>query len=162
VIGDIGLETLKAKVARPLTGLKVVSYYGCLLVRPPKVMEFDNPEHPVVMNHILQALGAEVKEWSYAVDCCGGSGSIARPDVARRLVSKLVTATREAGAEALVTACPLCQMNLEMRQTQSPAMPAFYFTELMGVAFGLPESRKWWNKHLIAPVPLLSAVGLMG
>ena len=160
VIGDIGLERLREGVKRPLSGLKVVSYYGCLLVRPPHVMQFDQPEHPVVMNHILEALGADVKEWSYAVDCCGGSGALPRTDVGRKLVSRLVAAAREAGAEALVTACPLCQMNLEMRQTVTPAMPAFYFTELMGVALGLPDTKAWWGKHLVAPAPLLQAAGL--
>jgi len=152
VVNDIGLERVKMGVRRPLTGLRVVSYY---------VMQFDRPEHPVVMNHILQALGADVQEWSYAVDCCGGSGALPRSDVGRKLVSRLVLAAREAGADALVTACPLCQMNLEMRQTVTPAMPAFYFTELMGVALGLPEAKGWWSKHLVAPAPLLKAVGLL-
>ena len=161
VVKDIGLERLLEGVRRPLTGLKVVSYYGCLLVRPPHMMQFDRPEHPVVMNHILETLGADVKEWSYAVDCCGGSGALPRTDIGRRLVSKLVAAAREAGADALVTACPLCQMNLEMRQTQTPAMPTFYFTELMGVALGLPEARTWWGKHLVTPTPLLAAAGLL-
>lgn len=161
VVDEIGLDTLKSKVRRPLAGLKVVSYYGCLLVRPPHIMQFDQPEHPVVMNRILQALGADVKKWSYAVDCCGGSGALPRTDIGRKLVSRLAAAAREAGAEALVTACPLCQMNLEMRQTQSPGVPTFYFTELMGVAMGLPEARTWWGKHLITPAPVLAAAGLL-
>ncbi len=161
VVDEIGLDTLRGKVRRPLAGLKVVSYYGCLLVRPPHIMQFDQPEHPVVMNRILQALGADVKEWSYAVDCCGGSGALPRTDIGRKLVSRLAGAAREAGAEALVTACPLCQMNLEMRQTQSPGVPSFYFTELMGVALGLPEAGTWWGKHLIAPTPVLAAAGLL-
>jgi heterodisulfide reductase subunit B len=161
VVGDIGLERIKSGVVRPLVGLKVVSYYGCLLVRPPQIMQFDQPEHPVVMNRILRALGADVKEWSYAVDCCGGSGALPRTDIGRKLVSRLVAGAREAGAEALVTACPLCQMNLEMRQTLTPAMPAFYFTELMGVAMGLREARTWWSKHLVPPAPVLAAAGLL-
>jgi len=161
VVDEIGLDTLKGKVRRPLAGLKVVSYYGCLLVRPPHIMQFDQPEHPVVMNRILQALGADVKEWSYAMDCCGGSGALPRTDIGRKLVSRLAAAAREAGAEALVTACPLCQMNLEMRQTQTPGVPTFYFTELMGVALGLPEARTWWGKHLIAPTLVLAAAGLL-
>ncbi len=161
VVNDIGLERVTMGVRRPLTGLKVVSYYGCLLVRPPQIIQFDEPEHPVVMNRILQALGADVKEWSYAVDCCGGSGALPRTDVGRKLVSRLVAAAREAGAEALVTACPLCQMNLEMRQTATPAMPIFYFTELMGVALGLPDTKSWWSKHLVAPAPVLKAAGLL-
>jgi len=160
-INDLGLDTIASKVTRRLTGLKVVSYYGCLLVRPPHLMEFDNPEHPIVMNQILEKLGADVKDWSYAVDCCGGSASLPRVDIATRLVSGLARHAREAGAEAIVTACPLCQMNLEMRQAEKPQMPIFYFTELIGLAFGLPEARDWWGKHLINTTPVLSAAGLM-
>jgi heterodisulfide reductase subunit B len=144
-----------------LTGLKVVSYYGCLLVRPPHLMEFDNPENPTVMNRILLALGADVKDWSYATDCCGGSASLPRVDIATRLVSGLAQHAREAGAQAIVTACPLCQMNLEMRQPDQPRVPIFYFTELMGLAFELPGASGWWGKHLIAPAPVLKAAGLM-
>ncbi len=160
VINDIGLDAVAAHVTRPLKGLKVVSYYGCLLVRPPKLMEFDNPENPVVMSRILRTLGAEVKEWSYAVDCCGGSASLPRADIATRLVTGLAEHAREAGAEAIVTACPLCQMNLEMRQSNRPPVPIFYFTELMGLAFGLPGVPAWLSKHLIEPVGVLKAAGL--
>jgi len=161
VINDIGLDTVAGKVTRPLKGLKAVSYYGCLLVRPPHLMEFDNPEHPVVMDQILERLGAEVKDWSYATDCCGGSASLPRVDIATRLVGNLARHTREAGAEAIVTACPLCQMNLEMRQAEKPNVPIFYFTELMGLAFELPETPNWWSKHLINTAPVLSAAGLV-
>lgn len=161
VINDIGLATIAGKVTRPLKGLKVVSYYGCLLVRPPKLMEFDNPEHPIVMNRILQTLGADVKEWSYAVDCCGGSASLPRADIATKLVTGLAEHAREAGAEAIVTACPLCQMNLEMRQSNRPQVPIFYFTELMGLAFGLPGVPGWLSKHLIEPTGILKAAGLL-
>lgn len=160
VINDIGLDSVTAKVTRPLKGLKVVSYYGCLLVRPPRLMEFDNPEHPVVMNRILQTVGADVKEWSYAVDCCGGSASLPRVDIATKLVTGLVEHAREAGAEAIVTACPLCQMNLEMRQANRPQAPIFYFTELMGLAFGMPEVGAWMGKHLIEPTAVLKSAGL--
>ena len=160
VINDIGLDTVASHVTRPLTGLKVVCYYGCLLVRPPHLMEFDNPENPTVMNRIVGTLGADVKDWSYATDCCGGSASLPRVDIATRLVSGLAQHAREAGAEAIVTACPLCQMNLEMRQSEKPQVPTFYFTELMGLAFELPETRNWWGKHLISTTPVLSAAGL--
>jgi len=161
VVNDIGLDTVASKVTRPLAGLKVVSYYGCLLVRPPRLMEFDNPENPTVMNRIVGTLGADVKDWSYATDCCGGSASLPRVDIATRLVGSLAQHAREAGAEAIVTACPLCQMNLEMRQAAKPNAPIFYFTELMGLAFGLPETRNWWGKHLIPTAPVLSAAGLV-
>lgn len=157
---DYRPERISAQVRRPLAGLKVVTYYGCLLVRPPQVTEFDDPDDPHVMRELMQAAGAEVMPWSHATDCCGAGLSLSRSDVVTGLVSRLVERAREAGAEALVTACPLCQVNLEMRQSANPKMPAFYFTELLGFAFGLPEARKWWGKHLIDPRPVLRSAGL--
>jgi heterodisulfide reductase subunit B len=160
VIGNqIGLEQLKSKVTRPLKGLKAVGYYGCLLVRPPEVTQFENPDNPILMNQILEAIGAEARLWSYATECCGGGLSLTKSKVAARLVSRLAEHAREAGAQAIVTSCPLCQVNLEMRQTgASPKMPIFYFTELIGLSFGLNQAKKWWSKHLINPRPLLENI----
>jgi len=169
VIGNvIGREQLEARVTRSLTGLRVVGYYGCLLVRPPEVVQFENPENPTLMSEVLDTLGADVRPWSYATDCCGGGLTLTKSDVAARLVNRLIERAREAGAEAIVTSCPLCQLNLEMRQTMADSagpkdnrknMPTFYFTELMGLAFGLDEAKSWWGKHLIDPTPLLGSVG---
>ena len=158
---DYGPEQIARQVRHPLEGLKVVPYYGCLLVRPPQVTQFDDPDNPQVMAALLRAAGAEVLPWSHATDCCGASLSLSRADVVQNLVGRLVERAREAGADALVTACPLCQVNIEMRQTQDAKMPAFYITELLGLAFGLPEARKWWSKHLIDPRPVLSQAGLV-
>lgn len=157
---DYGANQLTQQVQRPLQGLKVVPYYGCLLVRPPEITQFDDPDDPQVMANLLRAAGAEVMSWSHATDCCGGSLSLSRSDVVENLVGRLADRAREAGAQALVTACPLCQVNLEMRQTGDDKVPAFYFTELLGLAFGLPETSKWWSKHLIDPRPLLRNLGL--
>jgi heterodisulfide reductase subunit B len=157
---DFGPEQLRAQVQRPLNGLKLAAYYGCLLVRPPSVVQFDDPDNPIAMGSLLQSCGAEVVPWSHATDCCGGSLSLSRSDVVKDLVGRIVDRAREAGAEALATACPLCQVNLEMRQAAEPRMPVFYFTELLGLALGLPEAAKWWRKHLIDPRPALRAVGL--
>jgi len=161
VCGDIGLKRVGAAVVHPLSGLALVPYYGCLLVRPPEIARFDDPENPRLMGELLQALGAEVRPWSYATECCGGGLSITSPDVAGRLVRRLGERATEAGASAIVTSCPLCQVNLEMRQA-GQKLPVFYFTELMGLAFGLPEVRRWWPKHLIDPRPLLKQAGLLG
>jgi heterodisulfide reductase subunit B len=162
VIGNlVGVDRLRARVTRPLYGLKVVGYYGCLLVRPPEVTEFEDPENPTSMNQILDALGADVRPWSYATECCGGGLSLTKSNVAARLVDRLIERVKEAGAEAMVTSCPLCQVNLEMRQSDElPKMPIFYFTELIGLAFGIKEASTWWNKHLINPVGLLQPLGL--
>jgi heterodisulfide reductase subunit B len=152
IVSDIGLARVRALVRHRLSDLRLVSYYGCLLVRPPKVVEFDDPDHPLLLDRLLAALGAAPIDWAYATVCCGGSLSLTRPKIVRRLVSDLVAHAREVGAQALVTACPLCQMNLEMRQDgKSTQMPVIYFTELIGLAFGLRESAGWWSKHLIDP-----------
>jgi heterodisulfide reductase subunit B len=162
VVGNaVGLERIKARVVKPLTGLKVVDYYGCLLVRPPQVTQFENPEHPTLMRQILTAIGADVRPWSYITDCCGGGLTLTKSDVAKRLVQRLAERTREAGAEAIVTSCPLCQLNLEMNQSDDgQPVPLFYITELMGLAFGLDQARSWWSKHLIDPNGLLQSLGL--
>ncbi|MCS7248095.1 MAG: CoB--CoM heterodisulfide reductase iron-sulfur subunit B family protein [Anaerolineales bacterium] len=154
----VGFERIGERVTRPLEGLKAVGYYGCLLVRPPDVTQFENPENPSLMNQLLETLGAKAVEWSYATECCGGGLSLTKSSVAARLVNRLAERAREAGAEAIVTSCPLCQINLEMRQSGKQKMPVFYFTELMGLAFGLPEAEAWWSKHLIEPRPLLAEI----
>ncbi len=158
---DYGIEAIATRVRRPLTGLKVVPYYGCLLVRPPDVTEFDDPDHPYVMAELLESIGAEVLPWSYATECCGAGLSLSRSDVVQNLVGRLAARAREAGADALVTACPLCQVNLEMRQTSEPKIPSFYITELLGLALGLPQIGKWLSKHLIDPRPLIQSAGLI-
>lgn len=157
---DLGVQQLASQVSRPLSGLKVVTYYGCLLVRPPEIAQFDDPDDPQVMARLLRAIGAEVMPWSSATECCGGSLSLSRSDVVKKLVDHLVERAEEAGGQALVTACPLCQVNLEMRQERTQ-MPVFYFTELIGLACGLSEAHKWWSKHLIDPRPLLRQAGLV-
>jgi heterodisulfide reductase subunit B2 len=158
---QVGLEALRARVKKPLNGLKVVPYYGCLLLRPAEVTRFEDPENPVLLGQLLETLGADVKPWSYASDCCGGDQTLVRPEIAQRLVGKLAAYAREAGADAIVTVCPLCQMSLEMRQPPGSApLPLFYFTELIGLAFGLPTASTWWKKHLISPITLLQKLGL--
>jgi heterodisulfide reductase subunit B len=159
---DYGPGRIAEQVKRPLTGLKVVPYYGCLLVRPPQVVQFDDPDNPQVMSRILRSLGVQVMDWSHATDCCGAGLSLSRADLVQNMVGRLAERANEAGAEAFVTGCPLCQVNLEMRQTQSNKLPAFYITELVGLALGIPEAEKWWSKHLIDPRPVLHSAGLTG
>ncbi len=158
IVTQIGLKSVAERVVRPLRGLKAVGYYGCLLVRPPRVTQFENPENPQWMNQLISVLGAEAVPWSYATECCGGGLTLTKSDIAARLVSNLADHAREAGAQTIVTSCPLCQLNLEMRQREDPKMPIFYFTELIGLAFNLTEASGWWKKHLINPLPLLDQV----
>ncbi len=164
VVGNqIGLEQIQARVKRPLEGLHVVAYYGCLLVRPPAVTQFEDPENPTLMYRLLETLGAHPLPWSYATECCGGGLSLTKSSLAARLVARLAERAREAGAQAIVTSCPLCQVNLEMRQPRgAPPLPIFYFTELIGLAFCLAEVDRWWSKHLIDPRPLLCELPAAG
>ena len=162
IYNDIGLEKVKKRVTKPLRGLKLACYYGCYLVRPPKVVAFDDPENPNSMDMLLDSLGAEVRDWSGKVDCCGGSLSLSKKDIAKQLVGEISEMARQAGAQAIVTACPLCHSNLETRQDTSRQnrLPIFYFTELIGLAIGIAEARSWLKKHMISPLSLLASHGL--
>ncbi len=156
-----GLPAIESKVTKPLSGLKTVCYYGCLLVRPPEVCAFDNPENPVLLDGLMGALGADNCTWSYKTDCCGGSMTITKTKYVVRLVDKLMTMAREAGANCVVTACPVCMANLDMRASESLRLPVFYFTELMALAMGLEGPEKWLKMHHVDPRPLLVGLGLM-
>jgi heterodisulfide reductase subunit B len=160
---NIGLAKISEKVIRPLTGLKVVCYYGCLLVRPPEIAHFEQPENPSLLDELMKILGAQSMPWSDKVECCGASLGLVQSAIVRKIVSRLLKHAKEAGAQAIVTACPLCQANLEMRrEKEDEGLPIFYFTELMGISFGLKDSQKWLKKHLIDPTPLLTLVNLAG
>ncbi len=161
IVKDIGLETLKGKVVKPLTGLKPVSYYGCLLLRPPDVCQFDDAENPVLLDKILNELGAEARPWSFKTDCCGGSLTISKTAIVTKMVDKLMKMAREAGANCLVTACPVCTANLDMRASEEMAMPVFYFTELAALAMGQEGTEEWFRTHNRDPRPLLKGLGLL-
>ncbi len=158
--GDEMLEAVRQKVTRPLRGLKVATYYGCLLGRPAREVAFEDPERPVSMDRLMEAAGAEVVRWSYKTDCCGGSLAVARPDLVVELVAGIVRAALAAGAEAIVTACPLCQSNLDTRQAGAGErpVPVLYVTEALAWAMELPEASGLGRRHLVDPAPALAAV----
>ncbi|MFZ5647331.1 MAG: CoB--CoM heterodisulfide reductase iron-sulfur subunit B family protein [Bacillota bacterium] len=156
IVERAGLERIRQKVKRPLSGLKLACYYGCLMVRPPEVRGFDRVENPMMLDRLIESLGADVKQWSYKTECCGASLSLTRVEVVEELVTRLTRAAREAGAEAIVTACPLCQSNLEMRQKGDNKLPSFYFTELLGLAMGLPDTVEWMGRHINNPSELIN------
>ncbi len=156
---EVGEEALRAKVKNPLDKLKLVCYYGCALVRPPAVTGLENPENPVMMDTLMSWMGADVRDWSYKTECCGADLALTHGDMVQKIVGCLITHAREAGAEAVVTSCGLCQANLDMRQAGPDPLPIFYFTELMGVAMDVPNRKSWWSKHLVNPSPLLARLG---
>jgi heterodisulfide reductase subunit B2 len=165
---EFGEKALAAKVKKPLTGLNPVCYYGCLTSRPPKVTDAGAPEDPESMDEIMRALGANVKNWSFKTDCCGGNLMLTHPELAKKLVKKLLDMALEADADCIVAGCPMCQSNLDTRQKeivrengQPYQIPIYYFTELMGLAYGVPDVEKWLNKHLTEAKALLKQKGLL-
>ncbi|UCD42438.1 MAG: heterodisulfide reductase subunit B, partial [Chloroflexota bacterium] len=153
-----------ARVKQPLDGLKVVCYYGCLLTRPPQITEAAHPENPTELDDLVEALGAEVLDWSYKTTCCGAAHSLTRQDIVMDLSSTLIEEARLAGAEAIVVACPLCHTNLDARQFQMGLdyeLPIIYFTQLMALALGLPQKKAALNKNLVDPRPLLKEKGIV-
>jgi heterodisulfide reductase subunit B len=153
IVGEIGLDAVRARVKRPLAGLKVVPYYGCLMNRPAESMRFDDPENPTAMDRLLQALGAEVLPFPLKVDCCGASFAIPARKTVPRLAGRILDMASSLGADAVVAACPLCQMNLDLRQGQINSktglhfqLPVPYFTQLMAYAFGLSDKDAAFNK----------------
>ncbi len=166
IVEDMGLDALKSKVVKPLKGLKVAAYYGCIMNRPPEVMNFDDPEHPMAMDNILTALGATVLPFPLKVECCGASFGIPRKDIVMSLSGKLLDAAQDIGATALVTACPLCQMNLDLRQDQINSangakhnIPVFYYTQLIGLALGLDEKELGIDKLCVSPRKVINDIG---
>jgi len=161
----VGLEGVAARVKQPLHDLRLVCYYGCLLTRPPEVTGSAHPENPTELDELMAALGAQVLDWSYKTTCCGAAHSLTRPDIVLKLSGNLIEHARQAGAEAIAVACPLCHTNLDARQFQmklAEPMPILFFTQLMAVAFGLPEKAASLNKNLVDPRPMLFAKGVAG
>ncbi|HEY3416517.1 MAG TPA: CoB--CoM heterodisulfide reductase iron-sulfur subunit B family protein [Armatimonadota bacterium] len=139
LVNDYGLDKVTAHVNKPLKGLKVACYYGCQVVRP--YATFDDQHNPMTMDQLLQALGAETIDWPLKTRCCGGSLTGTIQDVGVRLNYILLREAKRRGANVIATACPLCQFNLECFQDKMDAdvsLPTAYFTQLMGLAYGIP------------------------
>lgn len=151
-----GVNVAGAQV-KELSDFKVVCYYGCLLTRPPKVMQFDECEYPMSMDLLLQSMGIETLDWSYKTDCCGGAFSLTETDVVRKLVHDIFEEAKAIGANAIAVACPLCHSNLDTRQPEVEkeystkyGLPIFYFTQLIGLALGIPAEQLAIQKHFVS------------
>jgi len=164
----VGLDEIAKRVPVPLTGLRVACYYGCLLVRPPDVMRFDDPENPTLLDHVVAAAGAEPLEWPHKTECCGASHSITKVEIVERLSHDILAMARDSGADCIVTACPLCQLNLDMRQGDIEArfgdrlgLPVLYFTQLLGLALGLKPNELGLSSLIVDPMPMLTKKGIV-
>ena len=133
----VGFDELKKKVVNPLKGRKIGAYYGCLLLRPSTVLAFDDPENPQIIEDFIRAIGAEPVVYPYRNECCGGYISLKGKEVSGRMSCNIVDSAAGAGAEMLITACPLCMYNLN--KSGSGKIPVYYFTELLAEALGVKE-----------------------
>ncbi len=134
----IGWDAVKAAVKKPLTGMKIGAYYGCLLLRPSREMCFDDPENPTILEDFIRAIGAEPVYYGLRNECCGGYTTIENRQYAQKQAQRIADNAKTAGAECLITACPLCLYNLT--QNTDGGLPVRYFTELLAQALGVEEA----------------------
>jgi len=149
-----------------LPPLRIACYYGCLLTRPPEVMQFDEHEYPVTMDRVLGAAGFETIAWNCKTACCGAAFSLTETGIVHELTADILDDAKARGADAIAVACPLCHANLDMRQGEIEAirkvkygLPIFYFTQLMGLAMGLSPDRLGVDKHLVDASELIGSTG---
>lgn len=133
----VGFDKVKEKVVNQLKGMKIAAYYGCLLLRPNKTMQMDNPENPSIMENLIRAMGAEPIIYPYRNECCGGYVTLEDKEIAMKKSSQVCESAEKKGADVIMTACPLCLYNL--RANGSCNLPVIYFTELLAKALGVKE-----------------------
>jgi heterodisulfide reductase subunit B len=167
VLREMGWDKVKESVVKPLNGLKVAPYYGCLLLRP-RGIGIDDTDNPTIMEDMLEALGAEAVKFAYSQKCCGSYNTVHMKEVVADLAYKILKQAEEAGADMLITACPLCEYNLGPRQSEVEkkypvfkTIPVVYFTQLMALAFGLDEEATAFTGNKPDPRPLLRDKGLL-
>jgi heterodisulfide reductase subunit B len=165
LLEDVGLEKISSAAKQPLKGLKVACYYGCLLVRPPKVVNFDDPENPKSLDKLVEAIGGESIEWPYKVECCGGGLSLSRTDVVVNLTDSILGMAKDAGADCIAVSCPMCQVNLDLRQQdikkengRDYQIPVVYITQLLGLGLGISSKKLGFNKLMVPASNVLEKV----
>jgi len=164
---DIGYEEIEAQVKRPLFNLRVAPYYGCLVPRPAAMGSFDDPEHPTSLDNILKRLGATVIDFPLKAQCCGGHMTQISEETALELLRRLLKNAADYKADMIATLCPMCQLNLDAYQDAVNAhfgtdykIPIVYFTQLMGLAFGLPADELGFGSEIVSARPALEKITL--
>lgn len=159
---DIGLEAIAAKVTHALPDIVAAPYYGCILTRPPEIAQFDDPENPVSMDKILAAVGIKVADFAFKLECCGAAFGVPKREMVNRLTARVLSMALDAGANCIVVACPLCQQNLDLRQSQvnstmgtSFNIPIIYFSQLVGLTYGLSPKELGLDKLIVSADALI-------
>jgi len=164
---DIGFDVLKKMVKKPLKDVRIMPYYGCMLLRPREVA-IDDAEEPTILSDLLSALGAEVVDNPFKIECCGSYHTIQEKELVSRRAHRITSYAIERGADAMVLSCPLCRFNLDVRGKEAEKMfdgykqiPVYYYTQLIAVALGLDPSVCGFDQHAVDPTLLLKKKGVL-
>jgi heterodisulfide reductase subunit B len=167
IYNDVGIEAIERRVVRPLHGLRVAPYYGCMIVRPDYDQRFNNPEYPLQLDRLLRVLGVEVVNYPLKTQCCGGHMTQISPPVAYELIRRLVHSAEENKAHLIVTLCPMCQLNLDAFQSDMNDhfrtdyhVPVLYFTQLLGLALGHSPAELGLGKEFVSSREALAYAGV--
>jgi heterodisulfide reductase subunit B len=165
LLEDIGIEKIKESIRHSLNGIRIACYYGCLLVRPNEVTKLDDPENPTFLDKLVTSLGAESLDWPHKVECCGGGLSMSRTDIVVSLTDSILEMAQASGAQCIAVACPMCQINLDLRQLdikkqkgKSYDMPIVYITQLLGLCLGVPPEKLGFDKLMVSPSKVIEAI----
>jgi heterodisulfide reductase subunit B2 len=168
LIDEYGLDKISEKVTKKLENLKVACYYGCVIVRPKKLMQYDDTDYPMIMDKLIQTTGADVVDWPSKTKCCGASYSISRVDVVYDLTYKILSMAKKNGAELISVLCPLCHINLDLRQKEIEKrynekfnLPVLYYTQLLGLSFGIDPKDLALDRLFVSPFNLLKSKGII-
>ncbi len=163
---EIGFDTLKKMVKHPLKGMKIMPYYGCMLLRPREVA-IDDAEDPMILSDLLTALGAEVVDNPFKIECCGSYHTIEQKELVAKRAHRITNFALERDADALMLSCPLCRFNIDVRGKEAEKLfsgykqiPVYYYTQLIAVALGLDTDVCGFDEHAVDPVLLLKKKGV--
>ncbi len=163
IVNDLGIEKLAEKIKVPLEGLRVVTYYGCLITRPQEGYTFDDLENPTSMDKIVLALGASLVPFTRKTRCCGGPVTVTNEETALRLSYEILKEAKEMDAQAIIVACPLCHLSLDAKQKAIEQkygerfnIPIIYFTQLIGLAMGIPAEKLGFDKLVVSAEAITS------
>jgi heterodisulfide reductase subunit B len=163
---EVGFNVLKKMVKKPLKGMKIMPYYGCMLLRPREVA-IDDAEEPMIFTELLTALGAEVVDNPFKIECCGSYHTIEEKNLVSNRAYRITNFAIERGSDAIVLSCPLCRFNLDVRGKEAEKIyngykqvPVYYYTQLIAVALGLDPKCCGFEDHAVDPILLLKKKGV--
>jgi heterodisulfide reductase subunit B len=167
MLEDVGIEKLRKSFKQSMSGLKVAAYYGCLLVRPHDITNFDDAENPTSLDRLVEAMGGRSVDWPCKVDCCGGGLNLTRTDMVVKLSGSIIDMALAAGADCIAVACPMCQASLDLRQKDMQnksgrryQMPTVYVTQLLGLCLGIAPKELGLNRLMVPASAVLQSLSV--